>query len=135
MPARIADAGFLIALNSSDEAERAWARSALEKWSAPFITCEGALIEAAHLCSPALIARLLQDGGFAVGFDLQEQIGPVRSLLDKYADQRMDLTDACVVRMSELFPDCHVFSVDGDFRFYRRFRDQPIPTVYPPDQE
>lgn len=135
MPARIADAGFIIALNSVDATERAWARRVLQKWRAPFITCEGALIEAAHFCSPALIARLVEDGDFPVAFDLAEQIGPVRTLLEKYKDQRMDITDACIVRMSELFPDCRVFSVDGDFTVYRRFRNRTIPTVYPPDLE
>lgn len=135
MTARIADAGFIIALNSSHTGERAWARAVLKKWNAPFITCEGALIEAAHFCSPALVARLVEDGDFLVAFDLAEQIGPVRSLLAKYEDQEMDLTDACIVRMSELFPDCKVFSVDGDFKVYRRFCDQTIPTVYPPDLE
>lgn len=86
MPARIADAGFIIALNSQEKRVRAWARGALDRWRAPFIT----------------------------------------------KDQEMDLTDACIVRMSELFPDCRVFSVDGDFKVYRRFRDLPIPTLYPP---
>ena len=133
MTARIADAGFIIALNSADAAERVWARGVLQKWQAPFVTCEGALIEAAHFCSPALIARLVEDGDFAITFDLAEQIGPVRGLLEKYADQGMDVTDACIVRMSELFPDCRVFSVDGDFKVYRRFRNRTIPTVSPPD--
>jgi len=133
MTARIADAGFIIALNSSNATERTWARDALQRWRVPFITCEGALIEAAHFCAPALIARLLEDGDFAVAFDLAEQIGPVRALLEKYSDQEMDLTDACIVRMSELFPDCKVFSVDGHFKVYRRFRNRTVPTVYPPD--
>ncbi|MBI2948529.1 MAG: hypothetical protein HYY23_12875 [Verrucomicrobia bacterium] len=133
MTARIADAGFIIALNSPAVTERNWARAVLQRWNAPFITCEGALIEAAHFCAPALIARLVDEGDFVVSFDLAEQIGPVRALLEKYGDQEMDLTDACIVRMSELFPDCKVFSVDGDFNIYRRFRDQPIPTVFPPD--
>jgi predicted nucleic acid-binding protein len=132
MPARIADAGFIIALNSADKGERAWARRVLERWQAPFITCEGAVIEAAHFCAPELVARLVEDGDFVIAFDVTEQIGPVRRLLEKYGDQEMDLTDACIVRMSELFPDCKVFSVDGDFNVYRRFRDQAIPTVYPP---
>lgn len=135
MTARIADAGFIIALNSSDAGERSWARGVLSRWKAPFITCEGALVEAAHFCSPALVTRLVEDGDFVVAFDLAEQIGPVRALLEKYQDQEMDLTDACIVRMSELFPDCRVFSVDSDFKVYRRFRDRTIPTVYPPDLE
>jgi hypothetical protein len=133
MGVRIADAGFIIALNSPDRAERRWARDVLQRWSAPFITCEGALIEAAHFCSPGLIARLVEEGDFVVAFDLAEQIAPLRRLLEKYKDQEMDFTDACIVRMSELFPDCKVFSVDGDFKVYRRFRNQAIPTVYPPD--
>jgi hypothetical protein len=132
MVARIADAGFIIALNSPDPAERTWARDELARWGAPFITCEGALVEAAHFCPPPLVARLVQDGDFLVEFDLAEQITRVRTILEKHADQEMDLTDACIVRMSELFPDCKVFSVDGDFKIYRRFRNQSIPTVYPP---
>jgi len=131
MTARIADAGFIIALNSIDAHERKWARNELRTWGAPFITCEGAVIEAAHFCPPQLIARLIKDGDFVVDFNLSEQIGPILDLLQKYKDHEMDLTDACIVRMSELFPDCKVFSVDHDFDFYRRFKDQSIPTVYP----
>jgi hypothetical protein len=133
MIARIADAGFIIALTSPLQRERKWARGEFQKWGAPFITCEGALIEAGHFCAPALIARMIQDGDFRIMFDLTEQIDPVRILLEKYKDLPMDFTDACIVRMSELLPECKVFSVDGDFKVYRRFRDQPIPTIYPPD--
>ena len=77
----------------------------------------------------------MEDGDFVVAFDLAEQIAPVRGLLEKYKDQEMDFTDACIVRMSELFPDCKVFSVDGDFNVYKRFRNRPIPTIYPPNLE
>ena len=111
---------FIIALNSVGARERAWARGVLQRWKAPFITCEGALIEAAYLCSVALVARLVEEGDFAVVFDLAEQIGAVRMLLEKDEDQELDLTDACIVRMRELFPDCRVFSVDGDFNVYPR---------------
>lgn len=132
MAARIADAGFIIALNSDDPKERSWARATFKKFGAPFITCEGALIEAAHFCDPALIARLVEDGDFIISFTLAEQLKPLRLLLEKYSDQGMDMTDACIVRMTELFPDCAVFTVDHDFDVYRRFRNDPIPTNYPP---
>jgi hypothetical protein len=134
MVARIADAGFIIALSSPKPDERQWARAELGQWGAPFLTCEGAVIEASHFTRPELIARMLEDGDFKIAFNLEEQIGPVRALLAKYKDVGMDMTDACIVRMSELFPECKVFSVDGDFRVYRRFRDKPIPTVYPPQR-
>ena len=43
-----------------------------------------------------------------------------------------DLADACVVRMSELFRDSVVFTVDRtDFLVYRRHGRQAIPCVFP----
>jgi len=75
---------------------------------------------------------MVRDGDFLIDFTLAGQIHVVNLLLKKYADQEMDLTDACIVRMSELIPDCLVFTVDHDFDVYRRFNDQLIPTNYPP---
>lgn len=133
MTARIADAGFIIALNSLEADERAWARGEMKKWQAPFLTCEGALVEASHLCPPAAVARMLEDKSFMIDFDLPKQIAAVRLILEKYKDQPMDFVDACIVRMSELIPDCVVYTVDRDFEVYRRFGDKRIPVVYPPE--
>jgi hypothetical protein len=46
----------------------------------------------------------------------------------------MSLADACLVRMSELVSDGVVFTLDSDFRIYRRHRRQKIPVVIPPDR-
>jgi hypothetical protein len=44
----------------------------------------------------------------------------------------MDLADACLVRMSELTPDCRIFTIDRtDFTMYRRFRNKPVPASFP----
>jgi len=46
----------------------------------------------------------------------------------------MDISDACVVRLSEMFPQCLVFTVDKtDFSIYRHFGNQSIPLNTPPD--
>ena len=131
MVVRIADAGFIVAFANGTPIERAWARAEMKKPGPPFLTCEGALIEASHLCGAPLVARLLHDRQVLVGFNLSEQIRPVMELVEKYRDMEMDLTDACIVRMSELFPDCTIFTVDHDFDVYRRFRNERIPTSYP----
>jgi len=53
-------------------------------------------------------------------------------LVRKYRDQQIDLADACVIRMSELFEDSVVYTVDKtDFMVYRRRGRQPIPCVFP----
>src|SRR5437660_1142199 len=128
----IADTGFIVALNSPAKGERDWARGYLEQRGAPFYTCEAALAEASHLMAPAAVARFVESGRLLVRFSVFEQIVPLVRLLDKYSD-RMDLTDACVVRMSELFPTCEVFTVDrADFSIYRRFGNKPVPAIFPP---
>ena len=128
----IADTGFIVALNSPDKRERQWARMHFEEHASPFYTCEAALAEASHLMSPATVAGLIQKGHLLVRFSVPEQIDAIVKLLNKYAD-RMDLTDACIVRMSELYPTCQVFTVDQtDFSIYRRFGNQLIPAIFPP---
>ena len=49
----------------------------------------------------------------------------------KYREIPMDLADACVVRLSELFVDRLVWTVDSDFKFYRRNKRASIPLMAP----
>jgi len=53
-------------------------------------------------------------------FFLQREAAAVKKLIEKYADVPMDVADACVVRMSELNKNSIVFTVDGNFRIYRK---------------
>ena len=55
----------------------------------------------------------------------------VLNLLHKYADQRMSVADACLVRMSELNDNCQVFTTDRDFLVYRRKGRSVIPLLAP----
>jgi len=57
----------------------------------------------------------------------------VSALLRRYRSLPMDLADACLVRMSELRPDCVLLTVDSEFRdVYRRSGRNVIPAVLPP---
>jgi hypothetical protein len=61
---------------------------------------------------------------------LQDEIERVHQLLLQYP--QMDLADACLVRMSELTPQSQIFTIDRkDFSIYRRFRNKPVPAVFP----
>jgi len=42
------------------------------------------------------------------------------ALLNKYEDVPMSLADASIVRLSELHPDAKVWTLDADFKIYRR---------------
>jgi hypothetical protein len=116
-----------------DQAENAvaqWSRKLFRLQPPPFFTCEAVLVEAAHLTTPELIARMVKDGDLVVDFSLQEEIGEVHRLVARYP--QMDMADACLVRMSELTPDCRIYTIDRkDFSVYRRFRNKVIPAVFP----
>jgi len=63
------------------------------------------------------------------------QIGYCIRLLRKYQDTRMSLTDACVVRMSEIHEKHSVLTLDPDFTVYRKHgagaRGAPLAFIYP----
>jgi predicted nucleic acid-binding protein len=43
----------------------------------------------------------------------------------------MSLVDACIVRMAELNGDHDVFTLDSDFRIYRKHGRDPLPLLIP----
>jgi hypothetical protein len=43
----------------------------------------------------------------------------------------MAFTDACLVRMAEMHPDSCIWTLDSDFRFYRKAGRQSISVVAP----
>ncbi len=128
----ILDAGPLIAALSERDEHHAWAASILPTLPRPFVSCPEAMAEAAALTGrPDLIVEMILSGEIDLEFDLQQQAADVSKLLRKYP--QMDLADACIVRLSELIPDCQVATVDkGDFSYYRRHGRHVIPTVTPP---
>ena len=133
----ILDAGPLIAaLNREDQYHR-WACDTLERLGPPFYTCPEALAEAAALTGqPAAIVEMVQQGELVLAFSLADQAAGVLALLRKYADRRMDLADACIVRMTELMRDSRVVTVDrADFSVYRRHGRDLIPVIVPPPAE
>ncbi len=130
----ILDAGPLIAsLNRQDEHHH-WAIQTLEHLGPPFYSCAEAMAEAAALTGqPSAVVEMIASREIVLDFDLAEQTAGVIRLLKKYADLRIDLADACIVRMTELIRDCRVITVDRkDFSVYRRNGRDLIPIVSPP---
>jgi len=133
----ILDAGPLIAALNREDQHHRWACDTLERLGPPFYTCSEALAEAAALTGqPSAIVEMVQQGELVLAFSLADQAAGVLSLLRKYADRRMDLADACIVRMTELMRDSRVVTVDrADFSVYRRHGRDLIPVIVPPAAE
>jgi uncharacterized protein len=106
------DAGPLVAFLRSEEQNHDWAVQQFKRFS-HFITCEAVL-------------------AVVVDFDINQSADRVSQLLTKYADQPMDLADACLVTMAEKMTNCLVVTLDHeDFSIYRRHDRQVIPFISP----
>jgi uncharacterized protein len=132
------DTGPLVAFFDRGDAYHEWA---VQQWSrapVPFVSCEAVLAEAAYLLQTHAgmpgdkILQLIERNVISIGIQIQEHAGSIARLLRRYADQEMQLADACLVRLSELKRNCVVFTLDRtDFEVYRRFERQVIPLIAP----
>jgi predicted nucleic acid-binding protein len=101
------------------------------------ISCEAALAEASHLIAraggtPGFILEAMRRGRLSCPFRLEEELDPVERLLNRYRNVPMSLADACLVRLSELFGDSPVMTLDSDFAIYRKNGRWVIPLITPP---
>jgi predicted nucleic acid-binding protein len=74
---------------------------------------------------------LLDRGVIRVALDIQEQQADLRALMHRYRNRPMSLADACLVRLAELETAGEVFTLDSDFRIYRRHGNKVIPELMP----
>jgi uncharacterized protein len=136
MTVTIIDTGPLVAyLSLRDEANK-WAVNLWSSLPHPLLTCEPVLSEACFLLfrnggPPESVLTLLQRGVLKIGLTVESEASALESLMRRYADTPMSLTDACLVRMSELHHDCRVLTLDRDFTRYRRHGRNVIPLLAP----
>jgi predicted nucleic acid-binding protein len=114
----------------------AWAVEQWKRLRPPLLTCEPVLTEAAFLLKREgrdtdAIFELLERGVMRIAFGVQKEQADLRSLMQRYRNRPMSLADACLVRLSEVHADAEVFTLDSDFRIYRRHGNKVIPVRMP----
>jgi predicted nucleic acid-binding protein len=136
MTVAIVDTGPLVAFFDRAERHHRWAAERFEELDAPLLMCEPVLAEAMYLLArypkaqDALLG-LIEDGALSVAFRLDEHLGVLRKLLQKYRDAPMSLADACIVRMSEIHDRHSVLTLDSDFLVYRKHGRAPLALIHP----
>jgi uncharacterized protein len=130
------DTGPLVAFLAAGTSQHRWVIDQWKRLRPPMLTCEPVLTEAAFLLkregldTDPLFA-LLERGVIRVDFSVAEQQANLRALMRRYANRPMSLADACLVRLSELHPSSTVFTLDSDFRIYRRHGNKVVPVLMP----
>lgn len=135
----IVDTGVLVALIDPDTREHAWAQRCVTRLPKPWLTSEPVLTEAAFLLArdgfdADELFALADADLLRVGLQFEKERASLRELMARYRDVPMSLADSTLVRLAELHPDAKVFTLDADFRIYRRHRNQVIPVLMPEDQ-
>lgn len=132
----ILDTGPLVAFLNRRDKFHDWALEHWDQIQPAMLTCEAVVSEACFLLTGTgsgidSVMQLIQRKIIAISFQLDEHIQPVKSLLLKYRSVPMSLADACLIKMSELHPESRVFTLDSDFKLYRKNRRRIIPTIMP----
>jgi hypothetical protein len=66
-----------------------------------------------------------------IPFNIETEINALKTLLKKYTDIPMSIADACLDRISEQISESVIFTIDSDFRIYRKDRRKIIPVIMP----
>lgn len=135
----LVDTGPLVSAFARKEPKyKSWAEDLLAQLPLPLVTCEAVITEASHLLgSPVRLMEAINRKLIVCRFDLQREAGAIARLCAKYADQPMDLADACLVRLYETFREgsATILTVDRtDFTVYRTSKGKPLRCVFPPTE-
>jgi predicted nucleic acid-binding protein len=132
----VVDTSALLCLLAEGGKHHGWAAAAVRKFQAPALTTEPVLTETAYLLGrfgqpAAAIFRVMDESGLKIGLSVEAERVALRSLMERYRDQPMSLADATLVRLSELNANSRIFTLDADFRIYRRHGNKIIPVLMP----
>lgn len=75
------------------------------------------------------LLRAVSQGGIDVIHLLPEDYERIADLNTRYADLPGDFADLTLVALSERLDVREIFSLDGDFDVYRRFRKEPFERI------
>ncbi|HMK87138.1 MAG TPA: type II toxin-antitoxin system VapC family toxin [Steroidobacteraceae bacterium] len=130
------DTGPIVALVVGDDSQHEWVVEQSKHAPAWVLTCEAVISEALFLLKrdghdPDELFALVDAGFLRSDFNFRDQFRHVRELMHRYRDRPMSFADACLVRMAEVHADSTLWTLDEDFRFYRKNKRQTLSLVSP----
>ena len=130
------DTGPLVAMLCRDDRDHAWTVEQFRALLPPFLTCEAVIAETCFLVerrgvSGGVILERIENGLLRIALEIEDHCAELKKLMARYASVPMSLADSCLVRMSEIYPDSRILTLDSDFRVYRRNGRQMIPMIAP----
>jgi uncharacterized protein len=114
----IIDTGVLVAFLMPSDKFHQWAVSSLTNIQYPVLTCEAVITEVCFLLQRVHGGRekalqLVKQGYIEIPFRLYDEIESVEKLMQRYDSLPISLADACLVRMSEIYKESSVLTLDS----------------------
>ena len=131
MKAVLLDTGVIVALLDRNERYHEACAKAVRELEGPLITCEAVIAESCYLlrnlggAAEAVIENIAA-AIFQIPFQLSVEAAGVKQILRKYRDRKIDLADACLIRLADEFETGDILTLDGDFTVYRWSRNKPF---------
>ncbi|MBT5927185.1 MAG: PIN domain-containing protein [Verrucomicrobia bacterium] len=131
----IVDAGPLVALVNRRDRAHSWCVKQLGAFSDPLLTCDAVLSEAFFLLKrhtdggELSLCEMIQRGLVKSCFKMSDASFRVPEILKKYVNLPASFADACLVAMAEMYEKPKVWTLDSDFRIYRKRDRRIIPTI------
>ena len=125
------DTGVIVALLDRSESFHRTCAQMVREVEAPLVTCEAVITESCYLlrnlsgASGAVIENVAA-GIFQIPFQLSRDTAGVRQVMQKYKDRKIDLADACLIRLADEFGTADILTLDRDFAIYRWGKNKPF---------
>lgn len=133
----LVDSGPLVALLSPRDQAHAWCLRQMETFEDPLLTCDAVLSEAFFLLKRHAdrgaeeLMEMIRRGLIHSSFSFSEKESRILSIMKKYAKLPTSFADSCLVAMAEQYENAKVWTLDSDFRIYRKIDRRLIPLISP----
>jgi predicted nucleic acid-binding protein len=125
------DTGVIVALLDRSERFHEACAKVIRELEAPLITGEAVIAESCYLLrnlpgAPEAVIENVAAGIFQTPLQLSREAVRVKLILRKYRDRKIDLADACLIRLADEFETADILTLDKDFAIYRWGRNKPF---------
>jgi uncharacterized protein len=125
------DTGVIVALLDRSERNHEVCAETVQGTAGPLVTCEAVIAESCYLLrgipgAPEAVIENVSVGIFQIPFQLSRESAGVKGLLRKYRDRKIDLADACLIRLAEISGSADILTLDRDFAVYRWGKNKPF---------
>jgi len=120
------DTGVIVALLDRSEKAYRVSAEAIHRVVSPLITCESCYLLRKFPGAPEAILDNVVAGIFQIPFQISKEAAGIKRILRKYQDRKIDLADACLIRLADEFETADILTLDNDFKIYRWGKNKPF---------